>query len=110
MDARKIAFLFGELPPDLHPDDQEVRHRLVRERVFADRPVVDDASPASALIVLQHQSIADQIAADDPPEVWRTAVPIARCRADAELRDGQSVLGLELDIRELVALWWRRRP
>ena len=74
MDARKIVFLFGELPPDLDPDDQEVRHRLVRERVFADRPVVDDGSPASALIVLQHQSIADQIAADDPPEVWQTAV------------------------------------
>ena len=74
MDARKIAFLFGELPPDLDPDDQEVRHRLVRERVFADRPVVDDGSPASALIVLQHQSIADQIAADDPPEVWQTAI------------------------------------
>jgi hypothetical protein len=74
MDARKVAFLFGELPPDLDPDDQEVRHRLVRERVFADRPVVDDGSPASALIVLQHQSIADQIAADDPPEVWQTAV------------------------------------
>jgi len=74
MDARKIILLFGELPPDLDPDDQEVRHRLVRERVFADRPVVDDGSPASALIVLQHQSIADQIAADDPPEVWQTAV------------------------------------
>jgi hypothetical protein len=74
MDVRKIAFLFGELPPDLDSDDQEVRHRLVRERVFADRPLVDDGSPASALIVLQHQSIADQIAADDPPEVWQTAV------------------------------------
>jgi hypothetical protein len=74
MDARKVAFLFGELLPDQDPDNEEVRHRLVRERLFADGPALDDGNPASALVVLQHQSIADQIARDDPPEVWRTAL------------------------------------
>ena len=94
MDARKITFLFGELPPDLDPDDLEVRHRLVRERVFADRPVLDErlageCARRAAVPVdrrsdchrLYHRGLADRR-------------PIAGRGTDAELRDGQSVLGL----------------
>lgn len=68
-----MTLLFGELHPGDDPDDEEVRHRLVRERVLSDSPALADGSVASALVVLVHQLLADQIAEEDPPEVWRTA-------------------------------------
>ncbi|MHB8328193.1 MAG: hypothetical protein ACYDD6_00955, partial [Acidimicrobiales bacterium] len=73
MDALKVTLLYGELRPGDNPDDEEVRHRLVRERVFSDFPTLADGSVASGLILLVHQLLADQIAEEDPPEVWQTA-------------------------------------
>ena len=73
MDAGKVTLLFGELGPGEDPDDTEVRHRLVKERLRRDDPALDDGSPASAFVVLMYQLLADQIADEDPPEVWQTA-------------------------------------
>ena len=73
MDARKVAFVLGEAPIDEDPDNREVRHRLVEQRVLGERPALDDGSPMGAFAVLAHQLVADQIADDDPSEVWETA-------------------------------------
>ena len=73
MDTQKAAFVFGEVPPSEDTNDEEVRHRLVRQRVLTEQPESDDGSPASAFAVLVHQLVADQIAEDNPPEVWRNA-------------------------------------
>ncbi|MGH9291591.1 MAG: SEC-C metal-binding domain-containing protein [Acidimicrobiales bacterium] len=68
MDRDKVVFLFGELPLGADPDDQETRHRLVREPL-AD----DDLSVVDAFVAAAHEHIADEIASDDPPEVWQAA-------------------------------------
>jgi hypothetical protein len=73
MDAGKVTPLFGELGPGGDPDDTEVRHRLVRERLRRDYPALDAGSAAGAFVVLVYQMLADQIADEDPPEVWHTA-------------------------------------
>ena len=46
MDAGKVTVLFGELGPGDDPDDTEVRHDLVKERLRRDYPALDDGSPA----------------------------------------------------------------
>jgi len=73
MDVRKLDFLFGEVSGGEDMDDQEVRHRLVRQRVLAEKPTLDDSSTASEFAVRLFQMVADQIAGDEPPEVWETA-------------------------------------
>jgi hypothetical protein len=94
MDAEKIAFLFGELPGDEDPDDEEVRHHLVEERVLAQQAFYEDGLPVGAFAVVIHQLIADQIAEEKPPEVWRTARRLLDDGLDATLVMSNLVLAV----------------
>jgi hypothetical protein len=66
VDLDKIAFLFGSPPDGADPDDEETRHRLVAARW-------GNGLAGIALPDLVLEQVADQIASDDPPEVWQTA-------------------------------------
>jgi hypothetical protein len=66
MDSEKVAFLFGDLPTWADPDDADQRGELLSHAVDADEP-------GAAIQVAVRQAIANQIADEDPPEVWRTA-------------------------------------
>jgi hypothetical protein len=73
MDPAKVAFVFGDGPRGEDANDEEERHRLVKQRVLTDWPSLDDGSLANTFLVFAHQLVADQIVEDDPPEVWQTA-------------------------------------
>jgi hypothetical protein len=73
MDAQKIAFVLGEISSGDDPNDREVRHRLVEQRIRTERPTLDQDEFGGAFVVRLYQLVADQIAEDDPPEVWQTA-------------------------------------
>jgi len=73
MDPRRATFLFGDVPSGADTDDEDVRHRLVRQRFLTENPGLDDGSPVGEFSLMVHQLVADQIAEDEPPEVWRTA-------------------------------------
>jgi hypothetical protein len=66
MDSEKVAFLFGDLPTWADPDDADERGELLSHSVDPDQP-------GAAIQIALRQAIANQIADDDPPEVWRTA-------------------------------------
>lgn len=74
MDPEKVEFLFGTLPPWADPDDPE--HRLA---LLAAEPAGDEERDADDYLgqsdgrVGIRAGVADQIAADDPPQVWQTA-------------------------------------
>jgi hypothetical protein len=94
MDAQKVAFLLGETANGEDPDDREVRHLLVEQRMRREQPALDDGSPASAFAVLVHQQVADQIAEDNPPEVWETARRLLGSGLEAKFVMSNLVLAL----------------
>jgi len=68
VDPAKITFLFGEVVPDgFDPDDPDDRLTLLTIEHGG-----DDEMAARGQVGLR-AAIADQIASDDPPQVWRTA-------------------------------------
>jgi hypothetical protein len=104
VDVGKVTRLFVELGPGEDPDDTEVRHRMVKERLRSDYPDLDDGSPASEFVALTYQMLSDQIADEDPPEVLQTASRLlfgARSSSDlpgaaSELfRQGRPLLALK---------------
>lgn len=66
MDPEKVAFLFGQPPGGADPDDPNDRVELLSREVGEDHP------RAGAQVALR-VAVADQIAHDEPPQVWRTA-------------------------------------
>ncbi|HTT91521.1 MAG TPA: SEC-C domain-containing protein, partial [Acidimicrobiales bacterium] len=80
MDQAKVVFLFGEPPDGFDPDDPDARSARFSELYE------DDDEMTYARLAL-YEVVANQVADDDPPEVWRTA---------------QRLLGLGLDRQEVL--------
>lgn len=68
MDPEKITFLFGEVPDGFDPDDPDDRLTLLT----AEHGGEGDELTAPAQVGFR-AALADQIASDNPPQVWRTA-------------------------------------
>ncbi len=66
MDQAKVAFLFGEPPEGFDADDPDERGALFSELYDDD----DEMTPARLAL---YEIVANQVADDDPPEVWGTA-------------------------------------
>jgi SEC-C motif len=81
VDQAKVAFLFGEPPEWADPDNPEDRGGLLSE-------LFEDDEETSPERVALYETIANQVANDDPPEVWETA---------------QRLLGLGLDRRKVLS-------
>lgn len=77
MDAEKVAFLFDDLPRWANPDDPDERGQLLIGRIDPDQP-------GATLQNTVREVIANQIADDDPPEVWRTARRLLAAGHDRE--------------------------
>lgn len=69
MDPAKIAFLFGTVPDWVDPDDQDDRATLIADQLLD----FDDGESEGILMQVFLETIASQIADDNPPEVWATA-------------------------------------
>lgn len=69
-----MEFLFGTVPPWADPDDPEHRLALLAtEPVGEEERDADDYLGQSEGRVGIRAAVTDQIAADDPPQVWQTA-------------------------------------
>jgi hypothetical protein len=66
VDQAKVAFLFGEPPEGFDADDPDERGALFSELYDDD----DEMTPARLAL---YEIVANQVADDDPPEVWGTA-------------------------------------
>lgn len=66
MDQAKVAFLFGQTPDWADPDNPEDRGGLLSE-------LFDDDEEMSRARLALYETVANQVANDDPPEVWKTA-------------------------------------
>lgn len=77
MDAEKVAFLFDDLPRWADPDDPDERGRLLIGRIDPDQP-------GATLQNTVREVIANQIADDDPPQVWSTARRLLAAGLDRE--------------------------
>lgn len=80
MDAEKAAFLFGELPAWGDLDNPDERSQLLSGRI-------DPHEPGAGVQNAVREAVANQIADDDPPEVWSTA-----CRLLAAGHDRDDVM------------------
>lgn len=89
MDPEKVAFLFGNLPEGLDPDDA---------RQLADHFTLAPPVDAAALPGTLHAIIANQISAEDPPEVWHHARRLLAMGLDRDsaMRQLALVLGEKL--------------
>jgi hypothetical protein len=77
VDQAKVAFLFGETPEWADPDNPEDRGGLLSE-LFE-----DDEEMSRARLAL-YETVANQVANDDPPEVWKTAQRLLRLGFDRQ--------------------------
>lgn len=68
MDPDKCAFLFGEVPTGVDPEDPAHRAMLLTQAHGSE----DDEEAGRLRTVLQ-EMLAGQILDDDPPQVWQTA-------------------------------------
>ncbi|MBW3640068.1 MAG: SEC-C domain-containing protein [Actinobacteria bacterium] len=66
MESDKVAFLFGTLPAWADPDDPDERTELMSREV-------DEDAPGALIQLAIRTAVANQIADDDPPQVWATA-------------------------------------
>ena len=66
VDQAKVVFLFGEMPAGTDPDSPSGRHALL-SGLFDDE---EDLEPQQTAL---YETVANQVADDDPPEVWETA-------------------------------------
>jgi hypothetical protein len=80
MDPEKVASLFGQPPDGVDPGNPDDRVELLSREVAEDHP------RHGAQVALR-LAVADQIAHDEPPQVWRTAQ-----RLLAEGRDRATVM------------------
>jgi hypothetical protein len=81
VDQAKVAFLFGEPPDWADPDNPEDRGGLLSE-------LFEDDEETSRERLALYETVANQVANDDPPEVWKTA---------------QRLLGLGLDRQKVLS-------
>lgn len=89
MDPDKIAFLFDDVPEGLDADDEEDRALLVAGQLGPDDDL-DDAATRFRLTV--HTAIANQIALDQPPDVWEAAQRMTAMGVDRASAIGNLVL------------------
>lgn len=68
MNPAKIAFLFGELPQGFDPDDPDDRLTLIAAECDGDGDELRERGQVGL-----RAAVADQIASDTPPQVWRAA-------------------------------------
>jgi hypothetical protein len=87
MDPEKVAFLFGQPPGGADPDDLDDRVELLSREVGEDHP------RHGAQVALR-VAVADQIAHDEPPQVWRTAQRLLADGRDRVATMRQLVLAL----------------
>jgi hypothetical protein len=80
VDAEKVALLFGDVPSWADPDDPEDRAALLT----SDDDLLDDDSPPTVFRAMVYETIATQIADEDPPEVWATARRLTALGLDRE--------------------------
>ena len=66
MDQAKVAFLFGEPPYWANPDSPEDRRELLTSMFEGGEQTQHDR-------LALYETVANQVADDDPPEVWQTA-------------------------------------
>jgi SEC-C motif len=66
VDQAKVAFLFGGMPAGADPDSPSGRQALL-SGLFDDE---EDLEPQQTAL---YETVANQVADDDPPEVWETA-------------------------------------
>jgi hypothetical protein len=64
MDEAKVRFLFGDLPVGVDPDDPDERAAFFAEA---------DGAELSPARLAMREVVANQIAGEDPPQVWATA-------------------------------------
>jgi len=69
VEPQKVSLLFGDVPVGFDPDDREDRAALLAERLG----IPDDASSGALVRLMLYETVATQIAEEDPPEVWATA-------------------------------------
>ncbi|HEY8202331.1 MAG TPA: SEC-C domain-containing protein, partial [Actinomycetota bacterium] len=67
MESEKVALLFGTVPSWADPDDPDDRSSLL-SREFGTQE-----GPGTTLRLALYETLANQIADDDPPAVWATA-------------------------------------
>ncbi|MGH3900112.1 MAG: SEC-C domain-containing protein [Pseudonocardiaceae bacterium] len=95
MDPEKVAFLFGQAPVGADPDDPGDRAELLYREVGEDHP------RAGVQLALR-AAVADQIAWDEPPEVWRTAQRLLGDGRDRTTVMQQLVLALTPSLMEVL--------
>jgi SEC-C motif len=66
VEQAKVAFLFGEPPHWANPDNPEDRRGLLSSMLERDEETEHDR-------LAVYETVANQVADDDPPEVWQTA-------------------------------------
>ncbi|HZT67241.1 MAG TPA: SEC-C metal-binding domain-containing protein [Acidimicrobiales bacterium] len=90
MDPVKVSVLFDELPGWADPDDREDRAALLADRLG----IPEDASSGELFRLAVYETVATQIAEEDPPEVWATASRLLDAGLDRESVLGQLVMAL----------------
>ncbi len=97
MDPAKITFLFGEVPHGFDPDDPADRLALITAEYGS-----DSDEPQTRRQVGLRVAVADQIASDTPPQVWRTAQRLLAEGCDRVDVMRQLVLALTPSVRNVV--------
>src|SRR5438093_6157934 len=67
MDLEKVALLFGTVPSWADPDDPDDRSSLLSKEFGTQE------GPGAGLRLALYETVANQIADEDPPAVWATA-------------------------------------
>ena len=110
MHQDKVAFLFGELPDWADPDDPDDRDALIslqfsaqqaggddgEDDAYGDDGTDDDEDKDSPdqLRAAFRSAVANQIANDDPPDVWATAQRLLAMGLDREMVLGELVMAM----------------
>ena len=106
----KVAFLFGELPDWADPDDPDDRDALISLQFSAQQAGGDDGEDDAyggdgtdddedkdspdQLRAAFRSAVANQIANDDPPDVWATAQRLLAMGLDREMVLGELVMAM----------------
>jgi hypothetical protein len=106
----KVAFLFGELPDWADPDDPDDRDALIslqfsaqqagggngEDDDYSDDGTDDDGDKDSPdqLRAAFRSAVANQVANDDPPDVWATAQRLLAMGLDREMVLGELVMAM----------------
>lgn len=97
MDYDKIAFLFGQLPPGLDPDDPDDRSLMLEDQFG------ESGDLAFRLKATIREVIANQIADNDPPETWSTARRMLHAGIERETVMHQLSLAMLGPIQQAIA-------